>query len=185
VPGSLDDPLSAEASQVVAGLGGAVRSGCGAGQIGDEGAQVVVAEAVEQVSEDGEGQHEGHHPGVAESQARRLLTVVGDGRLHHPLDAVGGQTRVLADTLDLEEAPVTARPVRPAPETSAAAGGAGQLVDVATELLEVGEVRQTFVEGEAARIAERGLGSQPAAFLEVLLQVGAAVLDVELGRTPS
>ena len=67
------------------------------------------------------------------------------------MDAVGRQAAILADALDFEESPV----------------------DVTPDFLKVGEVRDTLVDAEVSRIAERGLGSKTSTFFEVLLQVAA------------
>src|ERR1017187_1364665 len=48
------------------------------------------------------------HPtcSATELQRRRLLTVLGDGRLHYTLDAVAAQAAVMADTFDFQQAPI-------------------------------------------------------------------------------
>jgi hypothetical protein len=45
-------------------------------------------ESVDQVLEQGQSEEQSHHPGLTKLQCRRFLTVFGDGRLHHSLDAV-------------------------------------------------------------------------------------------------
>ena len=68
--------------------------------------QIAIAEAVDQVLEQGQRQEQRHDSGLAELQSRRLLTVFGDGRLHHTLDAVAAQAAVMADAFDFQQAPV-------------------------------------------------------------------------------
>ena len=40
------------------------------------------------------------------NQCRRFLTIIGDGGLHHALDAVAAQSAVMADTFDFQQAPI-------------------------------------------------------------------------------
>jgi len=69
-------------------------------QVGHQLPQIAIVEAIDQVLEQGQGQEQGHDPGLAELQCRRLFTVLGDGRLQHALDAVAAQAAVVADAFD-------------------------------------------------------------------------------------
>ena len=57
---------------------------------------------IDKVMKERERQKQGHHSGLAELQSRHFLTVVGDGRLHHALDAVAAQAAVMADAFDFQ-----------------------------------------------------------------------------------
>jgi len=54
----------------------------------------------------GQGQKQRHDSRLAELQGRRFFTLVGDGRLHHSLDAVAAQSAVVADAFDFQQTPV-------------------------------------------------------------------------------
>jgi hypothetical protein len=57
--------------------------------------QVAIVETVDEVLKQSQRQKQRHHSGLAELQCRRFLTVLGDGRLHHALDAVAAQATVV------------------------------------------------------------------------------------------
>ena len=78
-----------------------------------------------------------------------LLTVLGDGRLRHTLDAVAAQATVVADAFDFQQTPV----------------------DLPSQLLQIRQVGQTLVDSKIIRIPERAFRPATAAFFEVLLQV--------------
>jgi hypothetical protein len=88
---AMDQAFAYETTEVVAGSGDRVGRGAGSQEIGHVAAQVLVPEAVDEVGEEAEGEHQRHHSRIAEAKSRGLLTVVGDGGLHHALDAAGGQ----------------------------------------------------------------------------------------------
>jgi hypothetical protein len=59
-------------------------------------------ESVDEMVKQGQRQKQRHDPGLAELQSRSFLTVVGNGRLHHGLDAVAAQAAIVADAFDLQ-----------------------------------------------------------------------------------
>src|SRR4029079_10858538 len=153
-PGSpMQQPLPAKAPQVVGGLLGSVVPRGQPQKVDHGSTQILITKARDQVSEEAEGQHQGHHSRIAKAKSRRFLTVLVDGRLHHSLDAVGGEPTVLTHLLDFQKSPV----------------------DLAPDLLQIAEVRQTFVDVEVFRIAEGSLSAQGTTLLEVLLEVKALV----------
>ncbi|MBZ5585196.1 MAG: hypothetical protein LAQ30_23915 [Acidobacteriia bacterium] len=91
-----------------------------------------------------------------------FLTVFGDGRLHHALDAVAAQPAVVADAFDFQQAPT----------------------DVPANLLQVGQVRQSLVHVEVVGVAEDPFRPAAASFLEVLFQIEILVLNVQAGVHP-
>ena len=91
-----------QAAQIVGHLVACVFAIGNAEQIGHQDPQIAIVEAVDQVLEQRQCQEQRHDSGLAELQCRRLLTVFGNGRLHHALDAVAAQAAVMADAFDLQ-----------------------------------------------------------------------------------
>lgn len=89
-------------------------------------------------------------------------TVLGDGRLHHPLDAVAAQATVVAHAFDFQQAPI----------------------DLVADLAQVRQIAQAFVDPEVVRVSERAFGSASPPLLEILFQVEVLVLDVQAGMHP-
>ena len=75
-------------------------------QIGNYAPEIAVVEAIDKMLEQRQHQQERHDTRVAELQRRRFFTVFGDGRLHHPLDAVAAQSAVVADAFDFQQVPI-------------------------------------------------------------------------------
>jgi hypothetical protein len=101
-----NETFEAQAAQVVGHVSAGVIAAGDAKQVGNQDPQVAIMEAIDQVLKQGQCQEQGHDSGLAELQCRRLLTVFGNGRLHHALDAVAAQPTVVADAFDLQQAPV-------------------------------------------------------------------------------
>jgi hypothetical protein len=106
-----DHAFERKAAQIVSHLAGGVFACGDAEQIGDKLPQVAIVESVDQVLEQSKGEEQSHHPGLAKLQCRRFFTVVGDGRLHHSLDAVAAQATVVADTFDFQQASIDLPPL--------------------------------------------------------------------------
>src|SRR3954465_4560024 len=104
-----------------------------------------------------ECQKQRHHSRLSELQSRCFFAVFGDGGLHHALDAVAAQATVVADTFDFEQSPV----------------------DLSTDLLQIGQVGQSFVDSEIVRVAKRSFRPATAPFFEVLFQVEVLVVDMQ------
>src|SRR5207249_4133081 len=109
---------------------------------------------VNQVLKQSQRHKQRHYSRLAELQSRRFLTVCGDGRLHHALDAVAAQAAVVADALDFQQAPV----------------------DFTADLLQVGQIGQTLVYAKVIGVAECSFGPASPAFLDVLFQVEVFVI---------
>src|SRR2546422_937562 len=150
-------PLAHQPSQVVGGLSCAILLERNSQQSGHLLTQVVVADSLDGAGKLAQDQHQCHDPWVAKLQSRRSLTVLSDGRLHHPLDAVGAQTTVLTDTLDFQQA----------------------AVDLAAKEHELGHLLQALVESKVGGIVKSPLGAQSAAFFEVLFEIKMLVADVQ------
>jgi hypothetical protein len=114
------------------------------------------------VLEQGQRQQQRHDARLAEPQRRRLLTVFGDGRLHHPLDAVAAQAAVVADTFDFQQAPIALPP----------------------NFLQVRQVGQTLVHVEILGVAESDLHPTASPFVEILSQSAVLILDVQAWMQP-
>ena len=93
-------PLEAKAAQIVSHLAGGGMPRRDVEQIGDELPQIAIVESADQVLEQRQGEKQSHHPGLAKLQCRRFLTVLGNGRLPHSLDAVAAQATVVAEAFD-------------------------------------------------------------------------------------
>src|SRR5262249_7046475 len=121
--------------------------------------QVGAAEAVDEHAEQQQGVPEVLDLGVGEAQAGDALTVA----IERPVDRLEGsfgQQAVMAEPFELEQASI---------------GGKADL----TQLRQVG---QTLADLEVVSVVDRGLGPERTAFLVVLLDAGALVVDVQRGR---
>ena len=49
----------------------------------------------------------------------------------------------------------------------------------------MGQVSQLFADAEVARLVERGFGAERSSFLQVLLDLGLLVVQVEVGAGPA
>ena len=155
--------FAAKSPEVISGLLGGIGLSTRTQLLVHGSSQILVAETVDQVSEEAEGQHQGHHSRIAKTKPRGFLTVLVDGRLHHTLNAVGREPAVLAHPLDFQKPPV----------------------DLASDLLEIAEVGQTLVDVKISRVAKRPFGAQGTPLFEVLFQIKALVLDVQAWQDPS
>src|SRR5689334_13091298 len=158
---ALDQAVEAEASEVVGHGGARVGGEVAAEQGGELGSKVAVAEAGREMGEATEGLEQRYHARVAEAEGRDALAVLlarglelGEGIL--------AQRAVLAEPLDREHL----------------------LIDPGTGRPKLGQGLQRFLGLEVGRVVDGGLGSERSLFLEVLLDVGVLVLDVQAGRDP-
>src|SRR5215471_12359812 len=150
---ALDHALEAETAEVV----GHLRRGVGvAEQAGYEGTEAPVGEAVDGVEADAEGADQSHGAFVPEAQSSGSLALMDGGQLD-PLQKRGRYGTALAGTLDCKQAGV---------------GGPGLG-------LEFGQVGEAAVAAEVVRAVADELDTEGATLLQVLLDPGVAVEDVE------
>ena len=165
VPVAVRDPfdqaMQAQPAQVIGRAPGGVGVGGHPQGLGHPGAQGGVAESFGQGEEQTQGGEQRQDPRIIEVQAGGALA--GDHlRLGDLIEHPFGQEAVLADGLDLEQPTVGGKADGPQ-------GG------------QVGEVPS---EPEVAGVIDRGLGAQGPAFLEVLLDLGGFIADVQRGDNP-
>ncbi len=90
------------------------------------------------------------------------MPVVGDDRVVHGGERLGGADRVVAESLDAQQAPV---------------GGEA-------DLPQGRQVGQPFPDAKVARIVDGGLGAQRPSFLVILLDLGVLVIEVQARGDP-
>jgi hypothetical protein len=134
---AFDEPVGAQAPQVVGHLAGGDVLESFAEEGRGEGAQLTVGESVRQQPVDEQGPQQGVNPGVAEAQSGDAGALAGDDRGGEIGKGLRAADRVVADGLDAEQAPV---------------GGEA-------ELPQVGQAGQPFGYAEVVRVVDGGLGA--------------------------
>jgi hypothetical protein len=153
-----DQAVGAQAPQVVADLAGGDLAGGLAEQPGERPTQLAVAEpGRDEQPEHQQGLQQGVRAAVAQAQPGHPLPGSGGDRFVHGGEGVRGADRVVAESLDAQQASV------------------GRKAD----LPQRGQVGQPFPDPEVARVVDGGLGAQRAALLVILLDLGVLVVDVQ------
>src|SRR5579871_2154041 len=158
---TLDQPVQAQAAQVISHLA----RGQGFRRLSQKRRPVIAQVAVGKTS----GQQTKHqqctqerlHGAVREAQGASPL-FIDRYRLIEPAEGVLAQGAILADRLDVQQ-------------TS---------VGLEADLPQGGQVHQPLAQAEVARVVDGSLGPQGAAFLVVLLDARALVVDVQRRRYP-
>jgi hypothetical protein len=102
-----DQPVGAHPAKVVADLSGADLAWGGAEQPGEQFAQVAVAESGQDAQPEHEqGREQGVGAAVAQAEPGDLLPGIGGDRFVRGGERVGGADRVVAESLDAQQAPV-------------------------------------------------------------------------------
>jgi len=126
-------------------------------------AEVTIAESVGQMQKQGERGESRHDSGIAETEPRSSLTLIGQGGLGEPLYAGFGQYAIFRDAFDFKKT------------TNGVTGN----------LFQIREVLQTFVDAEVLGVVDRAFGTGGTVFLEVLLDVGGLVFHMQTRRDPT
>src|SRR3989442_6255467 len=151
-----DEALEAQTPEVVGHLARCV--GIDSEQRGNMIAKIRVAKASGKMSKHAQGVEQSHDAGVAEAQARGTLAAFHGGLLNS-VESVLAEGTVLSDALSLKE----------------------RSVDLLTDSAQMMQVFQSLADVEVARIVDGGLRTQGTVLLEVLLDVGTFVRDVQTG----
>jgi hypothetical protein len=153
---SLDEPVEAESSQVVAHLALRVLAGNEAQQWSDVLTKILIGESAGQEMEDEQRCEQSAGTGVIEPKGTGAL-VVDDGRAMYLFEDGFTDRAVVANSLDVEEASVGLK----------------------TELPQGGQVLEPSADVEVVGIVDDGLCSKSATLLVVLLDAVGFVVDVK------
>ncbi len=158
---ALDHAVEAQAAELIGDGASADGLGWAALEVGDVLAQVGAAEAVGEQAEQQQGVPQVVDLGIGEAQAGSALAIATD-RAFDRLEGGLGEHAVVAETFELEQASI---------------GGEA-------DLAQLRQVGQALADLEVGSVVDRGLGPQRAAFLVILLDAGALVVDVQRRRDP-
>ena len=131
-------------------------------QAGHLGTEAPVGEAADGMDEQAQGAGQGHDAGVPEAQGSGSLALLVRGQCD-PLEELGRDGTALADTLDDKQPPV---------------GGTGLRLDL-------GQVPEAPLTAEIGRAVDDRLDPQRPALLEVLLDPGVLVEEVDRNLGPA
>ena len=137
------EPFQAQPAQIIGHLAGGVLLAGDSEQRNNVLTEIAVVKAVDEMLKQRQRYQQSHHAGLAEFQCRRFLTILGDGGLHHALDAVAAQAAIVADAFDFQQAPI----------------------DLPPDLLQVRQIGQAFVHSKVVRVAESSFPSGSRALL--------------------
>ena len=165
---AFDDLVGAEPAQVVADLAAGHVPGIFSQLGGEEKPQVAAGEAGGPQRERGAGREERLDAGVGEAHARDAGAGRADDGIGKSFQGGGPGGGVVADAFGVQEAPVGCV------ACLRHGGEVGQLLADA----------DADADAEVARLVEGGLGAEGSSFLEVLLDLGFLVDQVEVGQVP-
>ena len=154
---AFDEAVDAEPPQVVADLPAGHGLGSEPQQGREAGAQVAVGETVGQQPEDAQGGEQGLHAGAGDGHPGGAGAGRADDRLGEGGQGGGAFGGVVADPLDVKQAP---------------AGGEA-------DLLQFREMRQPLGHAEVGGVVDRGFRSERLAELVVLLDLRVLVVHVQ------